>query len=74
MSNTFKITIKHKIDPKNGFLTSEDLEIVILHKVFATKRSEAIARPKIVGGHIGFIANRPPEGAHKLFAVLSKSL
>ena len=30
---TFKMIIKHKIDLRNGFLTSENLEIVVLHKV-----------------------------------------
>ena len=30
---TFKMIIKHKIDLRNGFLTSENQEIVVLHKV-----------------------------------------
>ena len=32
-AKTFKMIMKHKIDLRNGFLTSENLEIVVLHKV-----------------------------------------
>ena len=31
-AKTFKMIMKHKIDLRNGFLTSENLEIVVLHK------------------------------------------
>ncbi len=30
---TLKMIIKHEIDLRNGFLTSENLEKVVLHKV-----------------------------------------
>ena len=41
-----------------------------LTKGFAANRSEAIARTKTVGGHIGFISNRPPEGSLMVFVFL----
>lgn len=38
---------------------------------FVSNRSPSIKNTNTDGGHIGFIANRPPEVAHKLLAMVS---
>ena len=43
---TFKIIIQHKIDLRNGFLTSENLEIVVLHKVLRQIGAKPLQRLK----------------------------
>ena len=67
---TFKMTIKHKIDPRNGFLTSENIEIVVLHKVLRQKGAKPLQGLKSLAAILDLLQNKPPEGAHKLFAVL----
>ena len=64
------MTIKHKIDPRNGFLTSENLEIVVLHKVLQQLGATLLQRLKPLVAILDLLQNKPPEGAHKLFAVL----
>ena len=62
--------MKHKIDIRNGFLTSENLEIVVLHKVLRQIGAKPLQGLKPLAAILDFITYRPPEGAHKLFAVL----
>ena len=64
------MTIKHKIDLRNGFLRSENLEIVVLHKVLRQIGAKPLQGLKSLAAILDLLQNKPPEGAHKLFAVL----
>ena len=67
---TFKMTTKQKIDLRNGFLTSENLEIVVLHKVLRQIGAKPLHGLKPLAAILDLLQNKPPEGAHKLFEVL----
>ena len=62
--------MKHKIDLRNGFLTSENLEIVVLHKVLRQIGAKPLKGLKPLAAILDLLQNKPAEGAHKLFAVL----
>ena len=62
--------IKHKIDLKNGLLASENLEIVVLHKALRQIGAKPLQGLKALAAILDLLQNGPPEGAHKLFAVL----
>ena len=64
------MTIKHKIDLRNGFLGSENLEIVVLHKVLRQIEAKPLQGLKPLAAILDLLKNKPPKGAHKLFAVL----
>ena len=70
MSNNLKNDQKHKIDLRNGFLRSENLEIVVSHKVLRQIGAKPLQGLKPLAAILDLLQNKPPEGAHKLFAVL----
>ena len=62
--------MKHKIDLRNGFLTSENLERVVLHKVLRQVGAKPLQGLTPLAAILDLLQDKPPEGAHKLFAVL----
>ena len=62
--------IKNKIDLRNGFLRSENLEIVVLHKVLRQLGAKPLQGLNPLAAILDLLPNSPPEGAHKLFVVL----
>ena len=71
---TFKMILEHKIDLRNGFLTSENLETVVLHEVLRQIGVKPLPRLKPLAAILDLLQTRLQRALTSCLRSFSKSL